>query len=65
MTNNKQQARTFQMKVVFQASTEELIGELLEMQQNILSGEMQREIKKDGFDKVIATFEEVSNENQG
>jgi hypothetical protein len=64
MKNNKQQTRTFQMKVVFQASTEELIGELLEMQQNILSGEMQREIKKDGFDKVIATFEEVSNEKQ-
>jgi hypothetical protein len=60
--SNKQQARTFEMKVVFQASTEELIGELLEMQQNILSGELQREIKKDGFDKVIATFEEVSND---
>jgi hypothetical protein len=64
MTNNKQQTRTFQMKVVFQASTEELIGELLEMQQNIFSGELQREIMKDGFDKVIATFEEVINDKQ-
>jgi len=64
MTNNKQQTRTFEMRVVIQASTEELIGELLEIQQNILSGEMQREIKKDGFDKVIATFEEVSNDKQ-
>jgi hypothetical protein len=62
MTNTKQLTRTFEMKVVFQASTEELIGELLEMQQNILSGELQREIKKDGFDKVIATFEEVTND---
>jgi hypothetical protein len=65
MTNNKQQSRTFELKVTVKASTMEAISELLEMQQNILSGEMQREIKKDGFDKVIATFEEVSNENQG
>jgi hypothetical protein len=62
MSNNKR-TRTFEMKVTIKASTEETINELLEIQQNILSGEMQREMKKEGFDKVTATFTEVTNDN--
>ena len=63
MTNNeKTTTRTFEIKVVVKASTFENINEMLKMKREILNGETQREWKQMGFDKVTATFNEVSNE---
>ena len=65
MTNNeKTTTRTFEIKVVVKASTFENINEMLKMKIEILNGETQREWKQMGFDKVTATFNEVSNEQQ-
>jgi hypothetical protein len=55
------QTRTFEMKVTIKASTVKAIDELLEMQQNVFSGELQRELEKEGFVKVTATFIEIRN----
>jgi hypothetical protein len=62
MSDNKQQTRTFELKVIVKASTMEAIDELLEMQQKVFSGQMQRELEGEGFDKVTATFTEITNE---
>jgi len=65
MTNNeKTTTRTFEIKVVVKASTFENINEMLKMKREILNGETQREWKQMGFDKVTATFNEVSNGKQ-
>jgi hypothetical protein len=65
MTNNeKTTTRTFEIKVVVKASTFENINEMLKMKREILNGETQREWKQMGFDKVTATFNEVSNDKQ-
>jgi hypothetical protein len=60
MSNEKQQTRTFELKVIVKASTMEAIDELLEMQQKVFSGQMQRELEGEGFDKVTATFIEIT-----
>jgi hypothetical protein len=65
MTNNeKTTTRTFEIKVVVKASTFENINEMLKIKRDILNGETQRELKQMGFDKVTATFNEVSNESK-
>ena len=65
MTNNeKTTTRTFEIKVVVKASTFENINEMLKIKRDILNGETQREMKQMGFDKVTATFKEVSNDKQ-
>jgi hypothetical protein len=65
MTNNeKTTTRTFEIKVVVKASTFENINEMLKMKREILNGETQREWKQMGFDKVTATFTEISNDKQ-
>ncbi len=65
MTNNeKTTTRTFEIKVVVKASTFENINEMLKIKRDILNGETQREWKQMGFDKVTATFNEVSNDKQ-
>jgi hypothetical protein len=63
MTNNeKTTTRTFEIKVVVKASTFENINEMLKMKREILNGETQREWKQMGFDKVTATFTEISHD---
>ena len=62
--NEKTTTRTFEIKVVVKASTFENINEMLKMKREILNGETQREWRQMGFDKVTATFNEVSNEQQ-
>ena len=62
--NEKTTTRTFEIKVVVKASTFENINEMLKMKREILNGETQREWKQMGFDKVTATFNEVSNDKQ-
>jgi len=65
MTNNeKTTTRTFEIKVVVKTSTFENINEMLKIKRDILNGETQRELKQMGFDKVTATFNEVSNESK-
>ena len=62
--NEKTTTRTFEIKVVVKASTFENINEMLKMKREILNGETQREWRQMGFDKVTATFNEVSNDKQ-
>jgi hypothetical protein len=65
MRKNKQQKRTFEIKMVVTASTEKAIYAMIEMKYDILSGKVQREMyREDGCDKVIMTFKEVTNETQ-
>ena len=62
MSNNK--SRTFEIKMVFTLSDEKKIEEMLEMKQEILSGQLQRDILKDGkLIKVKATFIELQGGN--
>lgn len=56
--------RTFKMTVTITVSNEEALAEMMEMKNQIQSGQMQREMideKKNGmkFNKVTATFEEI------
>jgi ERCC4-type nuclease len=60
--SDEKKTRTFEMKVIITCSTEETINMMLETQKEIQNGKMQREVLTDGFDKVIATFKEVTNE---
>jgi hypothetical protein len=62
MSNNK--SRTFEIKMVFTISDEKKIEEMLEIKQEILSGQLQRDILKDGVDKVKATFIELKGGNK-
>lgn len=62
MSNNK--SRTFEIKMVFTVSDEKKINEMLEMKQEILSGQLQRDILKDGVDKVKITFMELNKTNK-
>jgi hypothetical protein len=62
--SNKQKARTFEIKMVFTVSDEKKIHEMLEMKQEILSGQLQREMVKDGVEKVIMTFTEIKGGNK-
>lgn len=62
MSNNK--SRTFEIKMVFTVSDEKKINEMLEIKQEILSGQLQRDILKDGVDKVKATFIELKGGNK-
>lgn len=64
INNEKTTTRTFEIKVVVKASTFQNINEMLKMKREILNGETQREWKQMGFDKVIATFNEISNDKQ-
>jgi hypothetical protein len=64
MSNDKQQKRTFEVKMVVTVSTKKAIDAMIEMKYDILSGKAQREMyQEDGCDKVIMTFKEVTNEN--
>lgn len=56
--------RTFKMTVTITVSNEEALTEMMEMKNQIQSGQMQREMIDEGknrmkFDKVTATFEEI------
>ena len=56
--------RTFKMTVTITVSNEEALTEMMEMKNQIQSGQMQREMideekNRMKFDKVTATFEEV------
>jgi hypothetical protein len=64
MTNNKQKSRTFEIKMVVKVSTEEQIQVMLDMKKDILSGKTQREILKDGVDKVTIIFTETYGGNK-
>lgn len=65
MTNNKQQKRTFEIKMIVTVSTERAIDAMIEMKYDILSGKAQREMyQEDGCDKVIMTFTEVTNDTE-
>jgi len=64
MSNDKQQKRTFEVKMVVTVSTKKAIDAMIEMKYDILSGKAQREMyQEDGCDKVIMTFKEVTNEH--
>ena len=64
MTNNKQKSRTFEIKMVVKVSTEEQIQVMLDMKNDILSGKFQREMLKDGIEKVTITFTETYGGNK-
>ncbi len=64
INNEKTTTRTFEIKVVVKASTFQNINEMLKMKREILNGETQREWKQMGFDKVIATFNEINHDKQ-
>ncbi len=57
-------SRTFKIEMIITVSTDKAIEQLLEMKNEILSGEIQREMMKDGADKVVATLTEIKNEEQ-
>jgi hypothetical protein len=54
-----EKSRVFEIKMVVHVSTEETIGVLLDMKKDILSGKPQREMLKDGVEKVTMTFTEI------
>ena len=54
-----EKCRVFEIKMVVHVSTEETIGVLLDMKKDILSGKPQREMLKDGVEKVTMTFTEI------
>jgi len=64
MSDNKQKSRTFEIKMVVKVSTEEQIQVMLDMKKDILSGKTQREILKDGVDKVTIIFTETYGGNK-
>jgi hypothetical protein len=64
MSNDKQKSRTFEIKMVVKVSTEEQIQVMLDMKKDILSGKTQREILKDGVDKVTIIFKETYGGNK-
>lgn len=60
--------RTFKMTVTITVSNEEALVEMMEMKNQIQSGQMQREMideekNRMKFDKVTATFEELTSNN--
>jgi hypothetical protein len=64
MSDNKQKSRTFEIKMVVKVSTEEQIQVMLDMKKDILSGKPQREMSKDGVDKVTIIFNETYGGNK-
>jgi len=54
-----EKSRVFEIKMVVHVSTEETIEVLLDMKKDILSGKPQREMLKDGVEKVTMTFTEI------
>ncbi len=55
-----EKSRVFEIKMVVHVSTEETIEVLLDMKKDILSGKPQREMLKDGVEKVTMTFTEIT-----
>lgn len=53
-------SRVFEIKMVVHVSTQETIEVLLDMKKDILSGKPQREMLKDGVEKVTMTFTEIT-----
>jgi hypothetical protein len=65
MSDNKQQKRTFEVKMVVTVSTQKAIDAMIEIKYDILSGKAQRQLyQEDGCDKVIMTFKEVTNDSR-
>ena len=62
--SNKQKSRTFEIKMIVKVSTEKAIEVMLDMKKDILSGKLQREIIKDGVEKVTITFTEIQGGNK-
>lgn len=62
--SNKQKSRTFEIKMIVKVSTEKAIEVMLDMKKDILSGKPQREMTKDGVEKVKITFTEIQGGNQ-
>lgn len=60
-------SRTFKMTVTITVSNDEALAEMMEMRNQIQSGEMQREFTNEEnrvkMDKVTATFEEITSNN--
>lgn len=54
-----EKSRVFEIKMVVHVSTEETIEVMLDMKKDILSGKPQREMLKDGVEKVTMTFTEI------
>lgn len=62
--SNKQKSRTFEIKMIIKVSTEKAIEVMLDMKKDILSGKPQREMIKDGVEKVTITFTEIQGGNK-
>lgn len=62
--SNKQKSRTFEIKMIVKVSTEKAIEVMLDMKKDILSGKPQREMIKDGVEKVTITFTEIQGGNK-
>jgi hypothetical protein len=62
--SNKQKSRTYEIKMTVKVSTEKAIEVMLDMRKDILSGIPQREMVKDGVEKVIMTFTEIKGGNK-
>lgn len=57
--SNKQKARTFEVKMILTVSSDRMIEQMLEMKADVLSGQAQKELLKDGVEKVKITFTEI------
>lgn len=57
--SNKQKSRTFEIKMILTVSSDRMIEQMLEMKADVLSGQAQKEILKDGVEKVKITFTEI------
>ena len=55
-----EKSRVFEIKMIVHVSTEETIEVMLDIKKDILSGKPQREMLKDGVEKVIMTFTEIT-----
>ena len=62
--SNKQKARTFEIKMILTVSSDRMIEHMLEMKADVLSGQAQKEMKKDGVEKVKITFTEIQGGNK-
>ena len=65
MSNTKQKARTFEIKMILTVSSDRMIERMLEMKADVLSGQAQRDFLKDGVEKVKITFTEIQGGNNG
>lgn len=54
-----EKSRVFEIKMIVHVSTEETIEVMLDMKKDILSGKPQREMLRDGVEKVTMTFTEI------